>query len=180
MWQRFIQIIFFAILISLLAIVRFSLIGAWPAPFNQINLELIIVIFILFFFGWRNAAWAALILGFWLDLISFHFFGLYLISLLLTVLAAYFLLKNWLTNRSLYSFTALIIAATVINNLLVALFLMVSNDNGQSLIIAQKDFWLNLLYQNGWSLLAALLLFNLAAFLTKKLRPGFLEKKRYL
>ncbi len=179
MIRRLSRIIIFVSLVSGLALVRISLISAWPEPFNQINLELIVTIFILFFFGWREAVWAAFVFGFWLDLMSFHFFGLALLSLALTVAAAYGLAKNWLTNRSLYSFLVLILAATVIDGFLSASGLMISRlDSG--FIFGRLDFWRDLLYQGGWSLLAALLLFNLAAFLTKKLRPGFLEEKRFV
>lgn len=179
MIRRLSRIIILICLVSGLALARISLVGAWPAPFNQINLELIAVIFILFFFGWREAVWTALVCGFWLDLLSFHFFGLALLSLSLTAAAAYGLSKNWLTNRSLYSFLALILAATAIDNILFALGLMISRP-GSGFILGRLAFWQDLLYQGGWSLLAALLLFNLAAFLTKKLRPGFLEEKRFV
>jgi len=171
------KIIVFIFLASSLALIQFSLISAWPGIFRQINLGLISLIFTLFFFGQRSALWLALILGFWLDLISFKFFGLYLISLVATVLGAQWILKDWLTNRSLYSFLLLILMATLAYNFLVVILFSIFLTDRSLFFLAQKNFWLTLGYQSAWSLLAAALLFNLVASLTKKLQPVFLERK---
>ncbi len=173
---RVIIFIFFA---SLAAIGQFSLISAWPSWFGQINLVLIFLIFTLFFFGFRVALWAAFVLGFWLDLISFQFFGFFIIVLLTTAGLAQLMLKNWLTNRSLYSFFVLILAATILYNFLVACLFYFTAADYTRFFLVQKDFWLALFEQGAWSLLAALLSYHLVAALNRKLQPFFLEPKRF-
>lgn len=169
--------IFFA---SLIAVIQASLISAWPSFFGQLNLVLIVLIFILFFFGSEAALWLVAIFGFWLGLIYFQFFAFFLIIFLITVLVSQVLLKNWLTNRSLYSFFALILIATVVFNFLAALFFYFFVATPGYFWLGSGDFWLALLYQSAWSLIAALLLYHLATALTKRLQPFFLESKGHL
>lgn len=171
----------FTVLLAFLTVIlQTSLISAWPQFFNQLNLVLIVLIINLFFFDLKSTLVLTLLLGFWLDLNSFQFFGFYLLSLFVTVLLATWLLKNWLTNRSLYSFVAIFFILTIVYNFCVAILLFLSSSNQASVFLGENYFWSNLIYQLVWSLIAAILSFNFLAFLTQKLRPGFLEKKRYL
>ncbi|MFA5023556.1 MAG: hypothetical protein WC523_01175 [Patescibacteria group bacterium] len=172
--------IIFVLLASALALVQFSLISAWPGIFSQLNLILILLIFTLFFFGFEPALFLALLFGFWLDIFSFEFFGRQLITLVLVVLGTQWILKSWLTNRSLYSFLLLILIATIGYNFLTSGLLFLTLADRGFLFLSQKFFWLALVEQSAWSLLAALLLFNLVASMTRKLQPVFLEKKPVL
>jgi len=179
MFNKIWQISGLVIFISLLAIVQFSLISAWPDPWRQLNLGLLLVTFTLFFFPARLAFLAALLFGLWLDLLSFNFLGFYLIPLVGLVAADAWLANNWLTNRSLYSFVVLILLNTLVYNLLMASFSYFSSSAPVFFLLA-ADFWSTLLYQAIWGLAAAILFFHLAAFLTKKIKPFFLEKKMNL
>lgn len=156
---------------------QFSLINAWPSFFSQINLVLIVLIFTLFFFSQRTTLLAILISGFWLDLSSFNFFGLYLITLFLIALLARKILTGWLTNRSLYSFLLLILISTVVYNIISGFLLYLSATQPESFFLIQSDFWLTVAQQSAWSLIAALLAFSLTATATRHLKPFFLEKK---
>lgn len=177
MVKSIVRVSAFIFLASLIVIFQASLISAWPLFFGQINLVLIVLIFILFFFGSESALWLVVIFGFWLGLIYFQFFGFFLVILLITVVLSQLLLKNWLTNRSLYSFLVLILAATVTYNFLAALLSYFFVVAPGYFFLASSGFWLALSYQSGWSLVAALLLYHLAAALTRKLQPFFLEGK---
>ncbi len=177
MSKRVFPLIIFILFASLLAWAQFSLIGAWPGPFRQLNLIIIVLVFILFFFDFRAAAWAALLFGFWLDTLSFQFFGLCMISLLLSVGLGQLLLKNWLTNRSLYSFLVLIFLTTVVYNFLLLIFSYAHSLTSGNPFLVRPSFWLALVYQLAWSLLAALLLFHLTLAASRKWQPLFLEKK---
>lgn len=177
MFRKIGQIIIFFILSSAVAIWQFSLINVLPGIWGQINLVLVIAVFTLFFFDWRSVLFYTAVSGFWLDLMSFEFFGLYLSALFLTSFLTYLILKNLLTNRSFYSFFALITMATIIYNLSIAiLFYFSFGANGLSLF-AYRSFYLALFYQIIWSLFLALALFNLATVLTKSFKPFFLVKK---
>ena len=180
MFKKSWQLTIFIILISLSAIVQFSLISAWSGLLGQINLGLLTLIFALFFFSFRITIFLVLLFGFWFDLMTFKFFGFYTISLFATAFLGYWILKNWLTNRSLYSFLALIFIATTFYNFFSALLLYFTAAEKSWFFIGQVDFWLALVYQLSWNLLAAILLFHLATSLIKKLNPFFLEKKTIL
>lgn len=171
------QIIIFFGFSSLAAILQFSLINVLPGIWGQINLVLVTAIFILFFFNLQSALLYAVVSGFWLDLLSFEFFGLYLAALFLTVFLTYLILKNWLTNRSFYSFFALITLATIIYNILIAILFYLSFSFDGPGLFAYSSFYLSLLYQIVWSLFLALALFNLATVLTKSFKPFFLVKR---
>lgn len=129
------------------------------------------------FFGQRTALVALLISGFWLDLFSFDFFGLYLTALFLLIILAQRILTGWLTNCSLYSFLLLILISTVVYNLISGFLLYFSAYQTESFFLIRSDFWLIVAYQSIWSLVAALLAFSLTAAVTRHLKPFFLEKK---
>ena len=177
MFKKIGQIAIFFILSSAVAICQFSLLNALPGFWGQINLVLIVAIFTLFFFDWRSAMLYAAISGFWLDLMSFEFFGLYLAALFLTSILSYIILKNWLTNRSFYSFFTLITLASIIYNILIAALFYFSFRESSISLFAYRSFYLSVLYQIIWSLFLALALFNLAAVLTKRFKPFFLVKR---
>jgi cell shape-determining protein MreD len=176
MWKKIGQLIFFIVLISAAAVVQSSFLNVLPSFLGAINLMLILVIFTLFFYDFRSAIVTILVGGFWLDIFSFHFFGFYLLALFFTLLLAAWILNGWLTNRSLYSFGLLIVLATIIYNLIIAVlaYFLVADSGG--FFLRSGHFWLYLAYQCLWSGLAALLLFNLAGAATRRLQPFFLEK----
>lgn len=177
MLKRIWQVLVLVAVISFFVLLQFSLISALPNPFRQFNLVLVVLIFILFFLDFRLSLISALIAGFWLDVISFNFFGFYLLILFATLLLAQWILKNWLTNRSFYTLISLMLSLTFFYNLLAATILyLVSADSG-TFFLWQSHFWSTLAYQILWSFLAALILFNIAVASSKKIRPFFLEKK---
>lgn len=172
------QLIISTLLISAVSVLlQFSLISAWPFAFNQINLILIILVFSLFFFGHMSALLLALFFGFWFDLLSFNVFGIYLLSLFITVFVSHRVLKNWLTNRSLYSFLVITIIANAIYVFSLYLLIYLSRISRGAFFLGEKSFWSSFTWQIIWSVVAALLLFNLIAAVTKKLKPFFLENK---
>jgi rod shape-determining protein MreD len=176
MFKKITQVIFFIIIVSLAALAQFSFISALPSFWRHFNLPLILLVFFLFFSGGRAAFGAALIAGFWLDILFFNFFGLQIISLFMTAWLAQRLASTWLTNRSLYSFLLLILAATLVYNFLTAFGLFLTAPDGARFFLVKESFWRGLAYQSAWSILVALLAFNLISALTRRFRPVFLEK----
>ena len=180
MWKKIWQIGIFSLLVSLAAIIQFSLVPAWPGFWAHINLGLVILIFSLFFFNFRSALLSVFVFGFWLDALSFRFFGFYILTLFLTLAPSAWLLRDRLTNRSLYSFSALILAATWIYNLSAAILFEIFETNQATFFLFRGDFWKSGLYQSAWNLMAAIFFFHLATALTKRLNPFFLEKGKRL
>lgn len=177
MAKRLGQILILVVVNLLLVLIQYSFISALPSPWRQFNLVLANLIFILFFLDFKIALLAAFSAGFFLDFLSFNFFGFYLLIFFLTLLLAQWVLKNWLTNRSFYTLAALMLGATIFYNLLAALFLYIISTDYSIIFLAQGSFWLTLFYQGMWSLLFALVLFNLAVVASKRIKPFFLESK---
>lgn len=177
MLKKIWQVAFLILLLSGAAIVQFSFIFSLPSAFSQINLAVIALIFTLFFFGFRSSLYAALILGFWLDLFSFYFFGFYLLLFFLTVILADWILETRLTNRSLYSFLLLMFLATIVYDIAAAILFHLSGASIGTFFLWNGVFWSNLLYQILWSESAGLLMFSLAGVLTRRFKPFFLGGK---
>ena len=177
MFKKIWRVTLLVLFLSLIAIVQFSFIAVLPSFWRQLNLVLIVMIFILFFFDLETALVAAFISGFWLDILAFNFFGFYLFALLLTLILAQWLATTRLTNRSFYSFLLLMLASAVAYNLITGLLRYFFTSAGGVFFLASGAFWLALLYQAGGNFISALLLFNIVGALTRRLQPFFLEKK---
>ncbi|MBU1684322.1 hypothetical protein KKC56_02565, partial [Patescibacteria group bacterium] len=107
------QILLYLILIITLAILQLSFISNLPWQLSQLNLFLVILIFILSLGSFKTALWMTIGIGILFDIFSFNLFGFFLICLFLTILFANFLLINFFTNHSLYSFCALTFFSTL-------------------------------------------------------------------
>ncbi len=162
------KIILNTILILSLAIIQLSFISGLPAGLNNLNLILVILIFILSLVNLNTAMWWAAGAGFLLDIFSFMPFGVYLVCLFLTIASANFLLANFFTDRSLYSFLALAGLATVIYE-----FFLTFWDWPASL---NSGFWIEKISQLGFNLLAVLLIFYLVHYVSNRLKPVFLMR----
>lgn len=165
------------ILICSLGILQISLISGLPGILGSLNLVLVILIFILGFYSFDSAALWAVSVGFLLEIFSFLPFGAYIFGLSLTIAIANFLLNYFFTNRSLYSFLALIGLATVIYGLIVNFFVFIFVEVNSFAMMVSGDFWFSLLEQIGMNLLATLIIYYIIYFLGKNLKPVFLIKK---
>ncbi|MEA3464194.1 MAG: hypothetical protein U9R14_03945 [Patescibacteria group bacterium] len=166
------------ILILSLVIIQLSFIAGLPAGLNYLNLILVILIFILGLVNLNFAAWWTVGIGLLLDIFSFAPFGIYLFCLCLTIIIADFALTVFFTNRSLYSFLALVGLTTAVYEILLTaigyLVWLISRE-GAGLILNQS-FWLSKLSQMTLNLIAALIIFYFISFVSKRLRPVFLAR----
>ena len=180
MFLKIAKIFIIFALCALAALWQASFISALSGVGRQINLGLMIAVFSLFFFGLKNALAFSVVFGFLLDLFSFQFFGFHVICLAAAAWLAGLILKNWLTNRSLYSLWAILLASSLAYNILLALLVFAAA--GFSGGIAFKDgfFWRNIVYQFLWSFLAASLFFSAFVSFAKRYQPFILEKKNGL
>jgi rod shape-determining protein MreD len=164
---------------TILVLVQFSFISALPFGLGNFNLALVALIIILMVSGFNISLWWAIGLGFLLDVYSFLPFGVYLTCFFLTILAANFLLSNFFTDRSLYSFMALIFLSSVCFNFLFYSFSYFWGTFGAepAVVIFGKEFLINLVWQIFLNILAVFLLFYITNFVSKRLRPVFLGRK---
>jgi hypothetical protein len=171
------QLFFLALSCLAIAILQFSFISSFPGAFNQINIGLIAMVFILFFFGIKSAILFIFFFGSFMDIFSFQFFSFHLLVLATVSLVVYLILENWLTNKSLYSFWVLCLIASVTYGFISSILLFVFSGLGGGFSIFSLYFWQSLLYQSLWLLLVASLFFNIFVSLAKRFKPFFLEKK---
>jgi rod shape-determining protein MreD len=176
----YLKIIINILLILILAVIQFSFISGLPVGLENLNLVLVVLIFILSLYSLESALWQAAGMGLILDIFSFLPFGVFLISLFLSCLAANFLLVNFFTNRSFYSFLALAAITSFfygfIFNLINYFFQLDFSE--KIFFIFNSSFWKELAYQTAFNLIAVIIIFYMVNFLSKKLKPAFLEKHK--
>jgi len=174
------KVIINIILILGLVIFQLSFISGLPLGINNLNLILVILIFILSLFSLNLALWWVIGIGLMLDMLSFMPFGVYLACLSSTIIITSFLLNHFFTNRSLYSFFALVGITTIIYELFlnVSGYLILVISNQELSIIINTNFWLIKLYQLSLNLLATLIIFFILNFISNRFKPVFLMKHK--
>ena len=156
---------------------QISLISGLPDLVGDLNLVLVVLIFILGFSNFDFAVWWTIGVGFLLEVFSFLPFGAYLVSLSLTLMVANFLLNYFFTNRSLYSFLALTGLATVIYELIINFYVLIFIEINLVAGSAAGNFWFFRLEQIGLNLSLALIIYYIIYFLGRNFKPVFLIKK---
>lgn len=179
MITRIMKIIFFLLVALMIVLLQFSFIPNLPLFFRDLNLSLMAVLLVLIFSGFQDAVLSALIFGFLMD--SWHFspFGIYLLSFLLVVLLAELMLNNWLTDRSLYSFTILALVNSlffsIIWSLLNFLFSLGGGDN--VFFLFSWSFLGTAISSAIWLAFLCGLSFLFLSAVSHRLKPVFLKKK---
>jgi hypothetical protein len=163
------QIIFLILTCLFFSILQFSFISSLPGAFAYINLGLILIMFVLFFFGARLAAFYIIFFGVFMDIFSFQFFSFYLISLTIVAIISYLISENWLTNKSLYSFWVLCLVASITYSLVSSIIVFLFSGLQGEFSVFSASFWRALFYQSIWILLAASLFFNIFVSLASRI-----------
>lgn len=165
------------ILIIGLGIMQIALISGLSGLTSNLNLILVVLIFILGFSSFDFAVYWTVGIGFLLEVFSFLPFGAYLISLSLTIIIANWLLNYSFTNRSLYSFLALVGMATIIYELTMNFFVLIFVEINSFASMADSSFWFSMLEQIGLNFLFTFIIYYIIYFLGRNLKPVFLVKK---
>jgi len=171
-----VKIITNIILIVFLGAVQLALISGLPGPAGNLNLALVVLIFILGFSSFDFVVAWAVGLGFLLEIFSFLPFGAYLISFSLTIIIVSWLLNYFFTNRSLYSFLALTGLATIIYELMINFIVLIFVGINLLALITSDNFWYFLLEKIGLNLLFSFIIYYIIYFLGRSLKPVFLIK----
>ena len=174
------KIIFNVIAAALLFVIQVAFINALPMRLDGLNLAIVVIIFILVLYGYRLAFWWSFGLGIAIGLFSFLPFGIELAGLLAAVSAASFLLNNFLTNRSLYTFLFLNFIALFVFQAVVysILFILRAATERPLYFTASQVFWVDQLYALGYNMLATIVGFYLVNYLSVRLKPMFIIKSR--
>lgn len=168
-----------AIWVILLSIFQIAFVGGLPAPFSRVNFLLIALAAAIFLFGLERALWWAIGSGFLLDIYTFSPFGMRAVGLSAAVILSYLLLVNFFTNKSLYSFLIITVFAGVFYEIYIALFGFAFSFFGDDRFspAPAPDFFMDNLEKILLNIAAAALIFYAVNFMSKKMKPVFLEKK---
>jgi len=177
MLQTILRFIIFIITLSLISLFQISVPFVWAGFFSEFNFIPVILVSLLFFYNSKTALLATLIIGFWLDIFSFTFFGLETISLFISLFLIDKISFSWLTNRSFYSFLIINLLFVIFYSFISSLFFYFSYFEYSTFFLWRFSFWLSLFYRFSWALIIAIISFNPLSSLTKNLSPVFLEKK---
>lgn len=162
-------------LIILLVLIQFSLINRLPFVFGYANVLLVMLVYLLILLGPKPALYWFIGAGWLLDTLSFNYWGLHLVAMLSVYFITVYLLTSVFTNRSLYSLIILVIASTIVYDLITAPMLL---DSWRNFLIV--DTWLVELKKIIANSLATIGLFYVFNLLTKRVQPVFLrQSKKY-
>lgn len=161
-----------------LSIFQVAFISALPGWFNNINFLILVLVFILSLKGFAYSFWWAFGAGFILEIYSFLPFGVYVFSLCSAIMFANFLLINFFTNRSLYSYLAISSVAIFIyefflyfSNLLIRYFA-----SSNFIFNINKNFFWDKISVLMINVLVMTILFYVINFINKNFKPVFLIK----
>lgn len=170
------KILFNSFLVLLLSAIQMSFVSGLPSYAGSLNLVLVALVFILAMLGFNVALWWGLGAGLVMDIISFSPFGIHMIGFIAMLVIVNFLLINFFTNRSLYSFVALIFFSTASFEIFLNLSSYVFRKLGGSEFVPYgKLFWFGEVAQVGMNIAAASLIFYLLNYLTDRMKPVFLK-----
>ncbi len=174
------KIIVNILLIISLYIVQVSFISGLPSFFRHLNLVIVVLIFILGLTNLKLAFWWSIGVGILFDVYSFIPFGVYLISFSSVILLANFLLTNFFTNRSLYSFLALTFFAYFGYKFFTYFLYYFSHffTRQDFILNIGKNFWLSELSQLIINLFIVAIVFYLLGFVSNRLKPVFLIRHK--
>ncbi len=159
-----------------LVIIQRSFLWSLPQPFSGINIALVVLMSYLMFSDWSRAWLPILVFGLLFDALSFHFFGLQALALLLSFLAGEFFLKHWLTNRSLYSFAALTVLVSLVYHFIMMVSAFLFSYQGQSFsLLGQESFWQDMVYELIASLVAVSLIFYAVNAISRRMKSFFVK-----
>ncbi len=161
-----------------LVFIQVSFLDALPL-FMNLNLILVILIFINIVFGFDTSFIFALLFGFFLNLYTFLPLGIFIIIFLAIIWLIDFLYKNIFINFSFFSNLILVAIGTIAYAILVLVtyFLAFLAGATGTYIIIDKIFWQNFFSQIILNLFFMVCLFYLAKLTIKRLNTVFLFKK---
>lgn len=169
--------ILYILFLFLIVIIQVSVFSAWSGFFASLNLVILFLVFVLFFYNLKTALITALIFSLGLEMFSFNLFGIHFVSIFASLYLVNKVSLSWLTNRSLYSFILINIFTIFSYQILSAILLFFSDFNGASLIIFSSNFWLTTLFKILWAIIVSSITFNFMLAFNDKYKPDFLGGK---
>jgi rod shape-determining protein MreD len=174
------KIIINLFLVLFVILLQLGFISGLPLYLSSLNLILIILVFILEIKNFKMSYLWAFMAGFLMDLYYFNAPGNYFFSLLIAVFFMNFLLENFFTNRSLYSFLAL----TFFGHLIFKFSWYIYNFSFSLISKSNFTYTFNFLFLKnelislGLNWLAVVMGFYIVNFIGSNFKPVFLMRKK--
>lgn len=105
--KKYLKVIKLFLVSFLFFIIQVSFLNSLNNSFFHFNLLLFLLVYILISKGFKESVIIGFFVGFFLDIFSFTFFGVYTASILMALFLSNFLLLSFFTNKSIYSFLSI-------------------------------------------------------------------------
>ncbi|MCK5211481.1 hypothetical protein KAJ89_02145 [Candidatus Parcubacteria bacterium] len=164
-------------LIGFLVIFQLSFIRTLPGWFMYLDIIIVFLVYIVSLAQPRTIWWWIIGTGMLLDFLAFTPFGFHLLGVSVMAVVVYYLKNSYFTNRSLYSFLALTVSATLSYGLLRGLLNIISA-LALSMpleVFTSQFFWLAQGRVIIMNLIFSVLFFYLITIFTKRYRPVFID-----
>mgnify|MGYP001167429492 CR=1 FL=1 len=166
-------------IIFLILFLQIAVIPNLPSVFAQLNLILVMIVFVSVVFQFYLGVIYAFVWGFVLDIYSALPFGAILISLVITLYVVYEIFQRFLTNKSFYTLLGLVSVATVLFNFFLLVYsalLFFSASKDMQLIYelalaAVGDIWRHLLM----NLALSSIFFMIFHFSSRRFKAVFID-----
>ena len=174
------RIIINIIFLLSLFVLQFAFVSGLPGWLNSTNLVLIVLIFLISMDKAILAFWWLLGLGFLMEMFSFLPSGVIIVSLSLVFLLVYTLLINYFTDRTLYTFFAITLIATLAYEMLLYSlnYIIAFMTRGDESFGLNASFWLQIMDGLAINLILVFLFYHTVNYLSKNLKPVFLIRRK--
>ena len=132
-----------------------------PYPYSKINIIFIALLIIMMWSDSGTVIWISFFSHFFIELFSTTPYGIILFSSTIAWLFCFWLYKNFFTNRSWYSATALMFFVLICYHLFYAIILLVTQIFGLTGDIS----WSSLFVTAGWEILFSVILMSIIYFI---------------
>lgn len=171
------KIFFHFILALLVSLIQLTLIQPLFSWFGYFNLVLVALLFVLSLSGFNKAIIWAFVVGFVYGVYGFFPSPVFIIYFLLALIIVDFLLRNFFTDRSLYSFLALTLILVFIFNLFfyATLYIWHWYSLDLTFFLLSKGFWINFLKGMIYNFGLVFICFYFFNFISNRLSAVFLK-----
>lgn len=176
--RKILKFLSFLILILGIFFLHLFVINCLPTPFNHINVIFLAILWLIILSVSKDALMVSLPLAFLLELYTSQFFGIYSLSLIISLSVINWFLMNIFTNRSIYiMFLSCFFGLFLYKFLFIVLIIL-----GDFLLYFKRNLffsWESYLLESFWeiiltSFLGVLFLFTLSLFF-KSLNPKYIK-----
>ncbi len=174
-----IRVLFIIFFVFLLSSFQVGLVSSLPLGLNHVNMALVLLVVLLALFPYKYILMLSFALGIIFDLYSFSPFGVNILTFIITLSLANFLLNNFFTDRSLRSFIALIFFSSFLNYFLSILFInFIYFMLGEVVILVNRNIFYIFLKEAGYNIALTIILFSTLHYFSNNFKPVFLIKAK--